>query len=75
MAEADLVIVGFGLRVGRWPQIAVIPVMLALVVVDLIVHGQIWDVPLAWGVYLFTQFVLGYFSISFILAALLAVPG
>ena len=72
---SDLVVVGFGRGWGRWPQVAVLPVVLALVVTDLVAYGQIWDLPLAWGVFLFTEFVYGFFAISFFLAATLAVPG
>jgi hypothetical protein len=72
---SDLVVVGFGRHWGRRPQIAVFPVALALVVIDWVAYGHLWDVPLAMGVYLFTQFVFGYFSISFLLAALFAEPG
>ena len=72
---ADLVVVGFGRRWGRWPQVAVLPVVLALVLADLVAYGQIWDLPLAWGVFLFTEFVLGFFTTSFFLAATFAVPG
>lgn len=72
---STLVVIGFGRRWGRWPQVAVLPVVLVLVVIDLEAYGQIWDVPLAWGVFLFTEFVLGFFAISFFLAAIFAVPG
>ena len=72
---ADSVVVGFGLGWGRWPRVAVLPVVLALVLVDLLAYGRIWDLPLAWGVFGFTEFVLGFFTISFLLAATLAVPG
>ena len=71
----DLVVVGFGRKWGRWPQAAVLPVVLALVVTDLLAYGRIWDLPLAWGVFLFTEFVYGFFALSFFLAATLAVPG
>ncbi len=72
---SDLVVVGFGKSWGRRPQIAVLPVALALVLIDLVAYGQLWDVPLAWGVFLFTQFFYGYFAISFVSAAIFAVPG
>ena len=72
---SDLVVVGFGRRWGRWPQVAVLPVALALVLIDLVAYGQIWDLPLAWGVFLFTEIVVGFFTISFFLAAIFAVPG
>ena len=47
----------------------------ALVAIDLVAYGEIWDLPLAWGIFLFTEFVFGYFAISFFLAAAFAVPG
>ncbi len=72
---SDLVLVGFGLRWGRWPQVAVLSVALVLALTDLVAYGQIWDLPLAWGVFLFTEFVLGFFAISFLVAAIFAVPG
>ena len=72
---SDLVVVGFGRSWGRWPQIAVFPAALALVLIDLVANGEIWDSPLAWGVFLFTEFFFGFLAISFFLAAALAVPG
>ncbi len=72
---SDLVVVGFGRRWGRRPKVAVLPVVLALVVTDLVAYGQIWDLPLAWGVFLSTEIVFGFFAISFFLAATFAVPG
>ena len=73
--SSDLVVVGFGRRWGRWPQVAALLAVLALVMVDLVAYGEIWDLPLAWAVFLYTEFVLGFFAISFLLAAALAVPG
>ena len=72
---SDLVVVGFGRRWGRWPQVAVLPAVLALVAIDLVAYGEIWDLRLAWGVFLFTEFVFGFFAISFFLATAFAVPG
>ena len=72
---SDLVVVGFGRRRGRSPQVSVLLVALALVVIDLVAYGEIWNSPLSWGVFLFTEFVLGFFAISFFLAATFAVPG
>ena len=73
--SSDLVVVGFGRRWGRWPQVAVFPAVVALVVVDLVASGEIWDRPLALAVFLYTEVVLGFFTASFVLAAALAVPG
>ena len=72
---SHLVEVGFGRRWGRWPQVAVLPVVLALVLIDLVAYGEIWELPLAWGVFLFTEFFFGFLAVSFSLAATFAVPG
>ena len=71
----DLVTVGLGRRWGRRPQVAALLAVLALVAVDLVAYGEVWDLPLAWAVFLYTEVVLGLFAISFVLAAALAVPG
>ncbi len=71
----DLVIVGLGRRWGRRPQVAALLAVLALVAVDLVAYGEVWDVPLAWGVFLYAEIVLGFLALSFVLAAALAVPG
>ena len=39
--------------------------MLLPVVTDLVAYREIWDLPLACGIYLFTEFVLGYLAVSF----------
>ena len=72
---SDLVVVGLGRSWGRRPQAAALAVALVLVVIDLVAYGEIWDLPLAWGVFLFTEFVFGLFAVSFFLAGVLAVPG
>ena len=72
---SDLMVVGFSRPWGRWPQIAIIAAIVALVIIDLVLYGSAWGLPLAWGLFLLTQFVYGAFAISFVLAALFAVPG
>ncbi len=72
---SDLLVVGFSRPWGRWPQIAVVAVVAVLVIVDLVLYGSAWGLPLAWGIFLLTEFVYGAFAISFPLAALFAVPG
>ena len=72
---SDLMVVGFSRPWGRWPQIAVVAVVAVLVIVDLVLYGSAWDLPLAWGLFLLTEFVYAAFAISFSLAALFAVPG
>ncbi len=72
---SDLVVVGFSRRWGRWPQVAVAPVIVALLIASLVAYGDVWDLPIAWCVYVFTEFFYGLISISFLLGAILAVPG
>ena len=72
---SDLVVVGFSRPWGRWPQVAVFPFALALVVADFAAYGSAWAPPLGWGVFVFTEFFFGFIGISFLLAAILAVPG
>ena len=72
---SDLVVVGFSRPWGRWPQIAILPLALALVVADLAAYGDAWGPPLGWGVFLFTELFFGFIGISFVFGALFAVPG
>ena len=72
---SDLWVVGFSRNWGRWPQLAVFPFALALVISDLVAYGSAWGPPLAWGVFIFTEFFFGLIGVSFVLAAVLAVPG
>ena len=72
---SDLVVDGFSRMSGRWPQVAAAPVVVALLIASLVTYGDVWDLPLAWGVYVFTEFFYGFISISFVLAAVVAVPG
>ena len=72
---SDAFIVGFGLQWGRWPQIAVFPIALGLLVIGLVAGGVEWGTPLQWGAYIMSQFWFGFIGPSFILAALFAVPG
>ena len=72
---SDLVVVGFTRNWGRWPQVAVIPIALALVVSDLAAYGSAWGPPLGWGVFLFTTFYYGFIGVSFLLGGIFAVPG
>ena len=72
---SDLVVVGFSRRSGRWPQVAVFPFALALVVADLAAYESAWGPPLGLGVFSFTEFFFGFIGISFVLAAVFRVPG
>ena len=72
---SDLVVVGFGRSWGRRPQAAALGLALILLMIDVVAYGEIWELPLAWGVFLFTEFFFGFLAVSFFLAAVLAVPG
>ena len=71
---SDIVNLGFSRAWGRWPQAAVFPFALALVVAGLVAYGNAWAPPLAWGVFAFTDFFNVYTGTSFLLAAGLALP-
>ena len=53
---------------------AVFPIALVLVIADLVAYGDAWALPLAWGVFVFTEFFFGLIGISFVFAAAFAVP-
>lgn len=72
---SDAIVVGLGLKWGRWPQIVSIPVAVVLAGVGLAAYENVWTPPLAWGVFIMTQFWFGFIGPSFIFAALFAVPG
>ncbi len=72
---SDLVVVGLSREWGRWPQVAVFPLALALVIADLVAYEGAWAPPLAWGVYVFTEFFFGFIAISFLLSAIVRSPG
>lgn len=72
---SDLFVVGFSRNWGRWLQLAVFSLVLALVITDLVAYGDAWGPPLAWGVFMSTDFFFGFIGVSFVLAAVLAVPG
>ena len=72
---SDLVVVGFSLGRGRWPQIGVFSFALALTIAGLVAYDSAWAPPLGWGVLVFTEFFFGALSLSLFVAAVLAVPG
>lgn len=72
---SDAFVVGLGLKWGRWPQIVAISVAGVLAVVGLVAYENVWAPPLAWGVFIMTQFWFGFIGPSFFLAGIFAVPG
>ena len=72
---SDLVVVGFSRMWVQWPRAAVLPIVLAFVVADLVAYESGWGPPLGWGLFVFAEFFYGYIGISFLLAAIFAVPG
>ena len=71
----DLVVVGFSRQWGRWPQAAALLVALGLLVANFAAYGDGWAPPLGWGLLVFTAFFFAFIGISFVLAAIFAVPG
>ena len=61
---SDLVVVGFSLKWGRWPQVALLPIAGALSVANLIAFGSLWSPLLAWSVFGFVEFFYGSIAIS-----------
>ncbi len=72
---SDLVVVGLSREWGRWPQVAVFPFALALVIADIVAYESAWGPPLGWGVFIFTAVFFGFIAISFLLSALFRNPG
>ena len=72
---SDLFVVGFSRPWGQWPRAAVLPIVLALIVADLVAYESGWGPPLGWGLLVFAEFFYGFIGISFVLAAIFAVPG
>ncbi len=71
----DLVVVGLSLPWGRLAQLGALIVAAVLVSADLVAYQSIWGPPLGWGVFTFTVVFYGSLGISFLIAAILAVPG
>ena len=71
----DMVVVGFSRAWGRWPQAVAAGVALALVAADLVAYGSAWGPPLGWSLFMLTELFYGLLGVSFVLAAVLAVPG
>ena len=72
---SDLMVVTFSLNWGRWPQAAVLPLAVTLLVASLVVYDSAWAPPLGWGVFVFTELFFGALSASLLLAGIFAVPG
>jgi hypothetical protein len=72
---SDIVNIGFARSWGRWPQAVALLLALGAVVFDLFQYGNIWGPPLGLLIYILMVFVLGALGPSFLLAAILAVPG
>lgn len=72
---ADVVNVGFSRSWGRWPQFIAFLLALAAIAFDLLKYGSPWGPPLGLLVFVLLVYVTGYLGLSFILAAVLAVPG
>lgn len=72
---SDAFVVGLGLKWGRWPRIVATPIAVVLGGIGLVAYESVWAPPLAWGVFIMSQFWFGFIGPSFILAAIFAVPG
>ena len=71
----DLVVVGLSLPWGRQAQVGALIIATVLLVVDQVAYQSLWGPPLGWGVFTFTALFYGSLAASFLIAAILAVPG
>ena len=71
----DLVVVGLSLRWGRLSQLAVLIIAAVLFVANLAAYQNAWAPPLGWGLVIFTGVFYGSLGVSFLIAAILSVPG
>ena len=71
----DLVMVGLSLPRGRLAQLGALIIGAVLLGVDFAAYQSAWGPPLGWGVFTFTALFYGSLGVSFLIAAVLAVPG
>lgn len=72
---SDLVVVGLSLPWGRLAQLAAIIIALVLLVANFAAYQSAWAPPLGWGLFTFTGVFYASLGVSFLVAAMLAVPG
>ena len=72
---ADLVDVGLTRSWGRWPQAILLVAALLVLGAGAAAYRDAWTPPLAWFVFIMTELFYALLFVSFLLAALLAVPG
>lgn len=71
----EVVNIGFGVRWGRWPQIALGASAAVVVVFGLAVHASAWTEALGWVLLVWLLYESLHLGTSFVLAAALATPG
>jgi hypothetical protein len=71
----EVVNVGWSRNWGHWPQVVVLLLALAAAVLDHVVYGRLWAPPLGAVVFALLAYTTLHLGLSFILAALFAVPG
>lgn len=67
--------IGFGVRWGRWPQLALLAVVGVTVGVSLLTAGSVWSPALGWVLLAWLLYVSLHLGVSFVLSAFLATPG
>jgi hypothetical protein len=72
---SEVVNVGWSVNWGHWPQIVVLALGVAAAGLDHLVYGRIWAPPLGAIVFGLMAYVTMHLGLSFVLAALFAVPG
>ena len=71
----DLVMVGLSLPRGRLVQLGALIIGVVLMGVDFAMYQSAWGPLLGWGVFTFTALFYVSLGVSFLIAAVLAVPG
>jgi len=71
----DVLNPGVGRDWGRWPQKAFLLAAGVAAVADVVFYGSFWAPPLGFLLFLLVAFVTGLGGLSFLLSAILALPG
>ena len=67
--------IGYRLSLGRWPQVAVLTVIIAFVILNLLQAQRMWSPLLGMTVLVWLIYEYAHLGISFILAGIVGTPG
>jgi hypothetical protein len=75
MVFPEVVNIGWTLRRGSWPQLALILISIILAMLGFVIFNNWWFPLLGWFIYLWLLYTYIHLGISFIIASILATPG